>query len=303
MLGTGQVHPPDIRWEYTVQRPKPEERFRWAHADAWTPCDAACNGERRREEQCVRLDSGGEVAAEYCASLARPAVQSERCNPCTVQWHAAPSSPCSATCGRGQQARNVQCLQTQLETRMTAVVADSACAHLPRPAEVADCEQPACEHYVWKYGKWREVSALADAVDVMSVFTLLPCLTLLTLMPAVLDDVRPGCAAAHSVVRQRPGRGGGRRPVRRRAQGHAAGMPRPELPALGARRLDSGEAVFWVNSACTVPRRPRPALLTLLLRRSAPSRAVTAFASRPTRAWWTRAPCRRTTATPSSVPP
>lgn len=301
MLGTGQVHPPDIRWEYTVQRPKPEERFRWAHADAWTPCDAACNGERRREEQCVRLDSGGEVAAEYCASLARPAAQAERCNPCTVQWHAAPSSPCSATCGRGQQARAVQCLQTQLETRMTAVVADSACAHLPRPAEVADCEQPPCEHYVWKYGKWREVGA---AVDVMSVLTLPPGLTLLTL-PArtVLDDVRPGRAAAHGVVRQRPGRDGGRRPVRRRTQGHAARVPRPELPALGARRLDSGEATypaFKVPRAGPAPTHPSDSLLP---RRSAPSRAVTAFASRPTRAWWTRAPCRRTTATPSSGPP
>lgn len=83
VLGAGPLHPPDIHWEYTVHRP--EERFRWAHADAWTACDEACNGERRREEVCVRLDTGGEVPPEYCSDLQRPAAQTERCNPCTVK--------------------------------------------------------------------------------------------------------------------------------------------------------------------------------------------------------------------------
>lgn len=74
------------------------------------------------------------------------------------RWHVVSSSACSVTCGRGSATQDVQCLQTQMETRTSHVVPDEACAHVPlRPADVVECVEPPCEHYIWKYDKWREV--------------------------------------------------------------------------------------------------------------------------------------------------
>ncbi|KAG8510115.1 A disintegrin and metalloproteinase with thrombospondin motifs 20, partial [Galemys pyrenaicus] len=68
-----------------------------------------------------------------------------------AQWRHGSWTPCSVSCGRGNQARYVSCRDAH-----DGIADESYCAHLPRPAEISVCFSPCGE---WQTGNWSPCSA------------------------------------------------------------------------------------------------------------------------------------------------
>lgn len=55
VLSVGRLYPPNITFQYTVQR---GTQYRWELRDKWTACDRVCNGEScHGQEKCRKFDS------------------------------------------------------------------------------------------------------------------------------------------------------------------------------------------------------------------------------------------------------
>uniref|UniRef100_A0A3Q4I6P3 Papilin b, proteoglycan-like sulfated glycoprotein n=1 Tax=Neolamprologus brichardi TaxID=32507 RepID=A0A3Q4I6P3_NEOBR len=128
-----------------VAAPRPRETFTYVYrAGVFGECSASCSGGmQHRSVECVVEDPVNPrvVDETYCIAqrLQRPPSQ-QACNmhPCTAEYSVSSFSGCSATCGEGQQTREVVCVGPGGEH-----LPDHACSGLVRPPSVQACRRPA----------------------------------------------------------------------------------------------------------------------------------------------------------------
>uniref|UniRef100_A0A8C5V036 ADAM metallopeptidase with thrombospondin type 1 motif 19 n=1 Tax=Microcebus murinus TaxID=30608 RepID=A0A8C5V036_MICMU len=157
-----------LHYEYTVPSdPVPENRsskapeplFMWTHT-GWEDCDATCGGgERKTTVSCTKIMSKNIsiVDNKKCKYLTKPEPQIRKCNeqPCQMRWMMTEWTPCSRTCGKGVQSRQVACTQ-QLSNGTLIRARERDCVG-PKPAAAQRCEGQDCMT-VWEAGVWSECS-------------------------------------------------------------------------------------------------------------------------------------------------
>ncbi|XP_020777398.2 papilin [Boleophthalmus pectinirostris] len=120
----------------------------------WNTCSVTCGGGSQvRTVQCITQDASGPRVVEdaVCAaySEAPPTLQTCNMQQC-ASYRASRWSPCSATCGSGEQTREVTCIGSggmRLE--------ETACATLLRPPSIRACSAAPCAREVsWHVGAW-----------------------------------------------------------------------------------------------------------------------------------------------------
>ncbi|KAI1722523.1 immunoglobulin domain-containing protein [Ditylenchus destructor] len=130
--------------------------FRWKDTLQFTPCDKTCgpNSVRVSVSVCVNTATDRVVPERLCADQERPRPQVKRCPyvVCPAKWLTGSWTDCSATCGSGQQYRQVFCLADAVENRK---VADQYCWQQQKPITERECGAP-CP--VWEIGDWGECS-------------------------------------------------------------------------------------------------------------------------------------------------
>ncbi|XP_019508609.1 PREDICTED: A disintegrin and metalloproteinase with thrombospondin motifs 20, partial [Hipposideros armiger] len=137
----------------------------------WSSCTATCgHGYQMRAVKCVNELLSAVLDDRMCHGVGRPSDRQDCIvTPCPIlpkigatslpvvpigkmaQWRHGSWTPCSASCGRGSQARYVSCRDAH-----DGIADESFCAHLPRPAEIAVCFSPCGE---WQTGNWSPCSA------------------------------------------------------------------------------------------------------------------------------------------------
>ncbi|CAL1575559.1 unnamed protein product [Knipowitschia caucasica] len=120
----------------------------------WNTCSVTCGGGSQvRSMQCITQDAFGPRVVEdaVCAaySEAPPTMQTCNMQQC-AQYRTTRWSPCSATCGSGEQTREVTCVGSggmRLE--------ETVCATLLRPPAIRACQAAPCARDVrWHVGAW-----------------------------------------------------------------------------------------------------------------------------------------------------
>ncbi|XP_021098766.1 A disintegrin and metalloproteinase with thrombospondin motifs 20 isoform X3 [Heterocephalus glaber] len=137
----------------------------------WGSCTATCGyGYQIRAVKCVSELFNAVVDDRECQEASHPGDRQDcTVTPCLItpntgatslpalpmaniaQWRHGSWTPCSVSCGRGNQARYVSCRDADDE-----IADESYCAHLPRPAEIYACFSPCGE---WQAGNWSPCSA------------------------------------------------------------------------------------------------------------------------------------------------
>uniref|UniRef100_A0A8C4XYC6 ADAM metallopeptidase with thrombospondin type 1 motif 19 n=1 Tax=Gopherus evgoodei TaxID=1825980 RepID=A0A8C4XYC6_9SAUR len=157
-----------LHYEYTIpldplsenQSSKvPEPLFMWTHS-GWEDCDAVCGGgERKTTVSCTKIMNKNIsiVDNKKCKYLTKPEPQVRKCNeqPCQTRWMMTEWTPCSRTCGKGTQNRQVACTQ-QLRNGTLIRAKERDCLG-PKPASAQRCEGQDCMT-VWEAGVWSECS-------------------------------------------------------------------------------------------------------------------------------------------------
>ncbi|XP_037549289.1 A disintegrin and metalloproteinase with thrombospondin motifs 17 [Nematolebias whitei] len=155
-----------IHYEYTMslnttqlsssQTPsKPEFLYIWAHSN-WQDCSAPCGrGERRTVVSCVRIiNKTMEVVNDSnCQSETRPQSKVQLCHtqPCQYRWVTGELGPCSVSCGKGFQQREVSCVYS-LQNGSIMNTKDQFCG-AGKPPVLQDCERTPCQS-LWETSEW-----------------------------------------------------------------------------------------------------------------------------------------------------
>ncbi|XP_029474871.1 A disintegrin and metalloproteinase with thrombospondin motifs 19 [Rhinatrema bivittatum] len=157
-----------LHYEYTVPLdPVPENQssklnealFMWTHS-GWEDCDTVCGGgERKTIVSCTKIMNKNisTVDNKKCKDLTKPEPQIRKCNeqPCQTRWMMTEWTPCSRTCGKGNQNRQVACTQ-QLRNGTLIRAREKDCP-APKPTSAQRCEGQDCMT-VWEAGVWSECS-------------------------------------------------------------------------------------------------------------------------------------------------
>ncbi|XP_058854884.1 A disintegrin and metalloproteinase with thrombospondin motifs 17-like isoform X1 [Acipenser ruthenus] len=160
-----------IHYEYTIsinqternkieQAKQPEPLYIWSHS-SWEDCSVQCGGgERKTTVSCMQMINKMMTLANdsSCQLENRPAAQVRRCNihPCQSRWVTAEWGPCSITCAKGIQLREVTCVY-QLQNGSYVNTRDIYCLG-PKPTTVQGCEGRDCLT-VWEASEWSKCSA------------------------------------------------------------------------------------------------------------------------------------------------
>ncbi|KAF7250589.1 A disintegrin and metalloproteinase with thrombospondin motifs 19 [Varanus komodoensis] len=153
-----------LHYEYTIpldplpenQSSKvPEPLFMWTHS-GWEDCDAVCGGgERKTTVSCTKIlnKNISFVDNKKCKYLTKPEPQIRKCNeqPCQTRWMMTEWTPCSRTCGKGTQNRQVACTQ-QLRNGTLIRARERDCLG-PKPTSAQRCEGQDCMTCSVKCGK------------------------------------------------------------------------------------------------------------------------------------------------------
>lgn len=131
----------------------------WTHS-GWEDCDAVCGGgERKTTVSCTKIMNKNIslVDNKKCKYLTKPEPQIRKCNeqPCQTRWMMTEWTPCSRTCGKGTQNRQIACTQ-QLRNGTLIRARERDCLG-PKPASAQRCEGQDCMT-VWEAGVWSECS-------------------------------------------------------------------------------------------------------------------------------------------------
>ncbi|XP_047218774.1 A disintegrin and metalloproteinase with thrombospondin motifs 17 isoform X5 [Girardinichthys multiradiatus] len=160
-----------IHYEYTIplntsqdriseKQREPEYLYIWAHS-SWQNCTVQCGGgERSTVVSCMRIinNSMEVVSDNYCHSETRPQAKVQHCNtlPCQYRWVTGEWGPCSASCGKGLQHREVSCVYPSVNGSLRHTK-DLYC-HGGKPAVQQGCEDDACLT-TWEASVWSECSS------------------------------------------------------------------------------------------------------------------------------------------------
>uniref|UniRef100_A0A3Q2CNG8 ADAM metallopeptidase with thrombospondin type 1 motif, 16 n=2 Tax=Cyprinodon variegatus TaxID=28743 RepID=A0A3Q2CNG8_CYPVA len=120
----------------------------------WSQCSRKCgHGLKKRSVFCTSSNPGAKsqtLPDSECADLQKPATQEscfiKRCQKQRkIQWFVSTWQECSATCGRGYQARFIKCAEKDAAGKYRELT-DRKCYHVPkpkvelqRPCLLADC--------------------------------------------------------------------------------------------------------------------------------------------------------------------
>ncbi|XP_057265727.1 A disintegrin and metalloproteinase with thrombospondin motifs 17 isoform X1 [Pezoporus wallicus] len=160
-----------IHYEYTIpvnytaeNRSEPEKQqdslYIWTHS-GWEGCSVQCGGgERKTIVSCTRIINKTMtlVNDSDCQRVNRPEPQVRKCNthPCQSRWVTGHWSPCSATCEKGVQHREVTCVY-QLQNGTYVNTRDLYCLG-NKPTTVQSCEGRDCLS-IWEASEWSKCSA------------------------------------------------------------------------------------------------------------------------------------------------
>ncbi|GFN84332.1 A disintegrin and metalloproteinase with thrombospondin motifs 9 [Plakobranchus ocellatus] len=123
---------------------------------SWSECSRTCGfGRKHRSVTCVDR-SNVHVSSHLCDNNKRPKIK-RRCSefPCPYIWNTGPWSECSATCGEGQQQRNVTCQAVTPEGWILPGEISYGCRQEERPSQNRYCNYGHCaasNH--WSIGPW-----------------------------------------------------------------------------------------------------------------------------------------------------
>ncbi|XP_072420985.1 A disintegrin and metalloproteinase with thrombospondin motifs 17 [Chiloscyllium punctatum] len=159
-----------IHYEYTISvnnsiesssevQKQLEPFYLWTNT-GWGDCSVHCGGgERKTIVRCTKImNKTLEVVNDSdCQNLTRPDPQVRKCNihPCQSRWVGGDWTPCSSTCGKGTQFRNVTCVY-QLQNGTYFKTRNLYCLG-PRPSTIQGCEGRDCLT-LWEASDWSKCS-------------------------------------------------------------------------------------------------------------------------------------------------
>ena len=141
----------------------------------WSLCSSSCGpGVRWRQVLCINKNTGDKISAEHCQSVEKPYPE-ETCGEEVICprplmhtkytqiesennkyiWRHGDWSPCSATCGGGQKARQVECFDSQGQK-----IEQEMCLSVMQPPSEDSCNQEPCP--AWNYGQWNKCDKPCD---------------------------------------------------------------------------------------------------------------------------------------------
>ncbi|XP_022094920.1 papilin-like [Acanthaster planci] len=151
-----------VAYNYSVpldsEGAKPDT-YSWLFSD-FTPCTRTCGGGYQlRDVWCARSSDFVRVPEYLCDPALKPA-GNHSCNmvPCPPSWLAGEWSPCSTSCGLGQQVRLVYCEQVMHGDR-AEIIHDSFCENgllEDKPSYQQHCFSAPCPE--WTAGNWSQCS-------------------------------------------------------------------------------------------------------------------------------------------------
>nr|XP_015804609.1 A disintegrin and metalloproteinase with thrombospondin motifs 16 isoform X1 [Nothobranchius furzeri] len=153
---------PGVHWEYTLKRN--EEKMMTNHIKpsyTWaivrSQCSATCGGGHMNTKSACYRDLRVQVNTSHCNPRSKPMSGVMPCNtqPCPASWSVGEWGSCSRSCGGGEQARVVQCVQKTSQSNAD-VLANSHCAQLA-PVRKQICNTHNCPP-VWTSGPWSQCS-------------------------------------------------------------------------------------------------------------------------------------------------
>ncbi|XP_026528817.1 A disintegrin and metalloproteinase with thrombospondin motifs 17 [Notechis scutatus] len=117
-------------------------------------------GERKTIVSCTQIVNKTMMLVNNsaCQRATRPEPQVRRCNahPCQSRWVTGQWSPCSSTCAKGLQHREVTCVY-QLQNGSYVNTRDLYCLG-PKPATIQSCEGRDCLS-IWEASEWSKCSS------------------------------------------------------------------------------------------------------------------------------------------------
>ncbi|XP_069594951.1 A disintegrin and metalloproteinase with thrombospondin motifs 18 [Ranitomeya imitator] len=148
-------------WEYTLpfsaheEAPMKKATFSWV--PMYTECSVTCRGGQMNVKFVCLQELRTQVNSSMCGLLSKPVLEPKLCNtqPCPAFWSAGQWSPCSASCGGGQQTRTIQCLQKKT-MQGEELVGHSNCP-VSTPIQAQQCNTQDCPAE-WSTGPWSQCS-------------------------------------------------------------------------------------------------------------------------------------------------
>ncbi|KAH8382869.1 hypothetical protein KR009_005659, partial [Drosophila setifemur] len=147
-----------ISYSYTIDKPTIAEAdveiYRW-EMQAWSTCDALCEGRKYRQPACVSTVQGLKVAPQFCEMFAKPKVEDRACNTeCRLKLNVTGISECSAACGElGTREKSFNCIQTFPDIQRSNIVDMSYCQ---LKFDINRHEE--CREGCWRLSEWSQCS-------------------------------------------------------------------------------------------------------------------------------------------------
>ncbi|XP_031559182.1 A disintegrin and metalloproteinase with thrombospondin motifs 18-like [Actinia tenebrosa] len=131
----------------------------WKTAE-WSSCTRTCaGGTQVRAVECVRKDDKSHLGTYVCESNARMPAAVQVCNQqaCPQSWYKSNWSPCSKTCGKGLQTREIICRQ-EISKQKYKTLPDSSCSGEKPTGDLRkDCNKVGCP-LEWVPTPWSKCS-------------------------------------------------------------------------------------------------------------------------------------------------
>ncbi|KAK2146181.1 hypothetical protein LSH36_626g03013 [Paralvinella palmiformis] len=140
--------------------PLEKDVYIWSFT-GYGPCNATCiGGYKNATFSCKRVRDFATVSSHYCQHIHLPDMEPQRCNviPCTPQWQAYPTGPCSALCGGGYQIQRILCVRRYGWGREDIqIIKSQYCLTKEEPPKKIVCNTQPCPPS-WRVGPWSKCS-------------------------------------------------------------------------------------------------------------------------------------------------
>ncbi|KRZ36996.1 A disintegrin and metalloproteinase with thrombospondin motifs gon-1, partial [Trichinella pseudospiralis] len=162
VLSVGNLHSPDIRYNYSIPNNagsvQTVSNFLWRMTDEWTDCSSECHGSQNLKIVCSSVQNEEQIVDDrYCEHMKKPDRVMRVCNlHCQISWQQEPLSDCSAICGAGEQVMRVLCVR-KMSDQTVYPVDNSLCRDLEKPSDRKPCYKD-CAGRRWAHGDWQPCS-------------------------------------------------------------------------------------------------------------------------------------------------
>ncbi|CAG5116958.1 unnamed protein product, partial [Candidula unifasciata] len=154
-VGAYQVKDVDISRETSLKTHSLVYEWR---VSGLTQCTHSCGGGiQQTVVVCVDTITQAVVTDENCRHFLRPKLLAVPCHtrPCSAEWVAGPWSPCSVSCGTGEQSRIVAC-QARVSPTLNMTMPGSSCEGQGNIPDLQTCSNGPCSS--WQVGAWSNCS-------------------------------------------------------------------------------------------------------------------------------------------------